>query len=259
MLVGFNYNNRRRASLSAGITNFIIPTAPDILTNAVSSNSSVGNFDALDRTYGVYAQADVSAYDMLFFTFTGRNESASTFGTKTKNSFFFPSAAVAWQFSQLKYFDNPSIFSFGKLRFTWGQVGIQPQPYQNFNSFNPAAYKDDFSSGLSGVSSTYNGGYVQSTTVGNEFLRPEIKTETELGVDLRFFKNKVGFSATVYQSQTKDVIIPINLPSATGFTTFSNNAAELENKGIELEMNADIFKKDNLTGFSITCLNFLNW
>ena len=245
VLVGFNYNNRRRASLTAGITNFIIPTAPDILTNAVSSNSSVNNFDALDRTFGFYAQADVAAFDMLFFTFTGRNESASTFGTKTKNSFFFPSAAVAWQFSQLKYFENLSNFSFGKLRFTWGQVGIQPQPYQNFNSFNPAAYKDDFSSGLSGVSATYNGGYVQSTTVGNEFLRPEIKTETELGVDLRFFKNKVGFSATVYQSRTTDVIIPINLPSATGFTTFSSNAAELENKGIELEMNADIFKKDD--------------
>lgn len=242
LLVGFNYNSRTRASLTSSITNFIIPSAPDILTNAVSSNLTANNFNSLNRTYGFYAQADIEAYNMLFFTFTGRNEAASTFGANTKNSFFFPSAAVAWQFSQLKYFEEKSFLSFGKLRLTWGQVGIQPQPYQNFNSFGAATYKDDFSSGLSGISPTYSGGYVQSTTSGNEFLRPEIKTETELGVDLRFFRNQVSFSATVYQNYTKDVILPINLPATTGFTTFNSNAAELENKGIELELNADVLK-----------------
>ena len=243
LLVGFNYNNRQRASLTSSITNFIIPNAPNILTNAVNSNLSANNFNSLNRTYGFYAQADVEAYNMLFFTFTGRNEAASTFGTNTKNSFFFPSAAVAWQFSRLDYFDNKSFLSFGKLRLTWGQVGIQPQPYQNFNSFGAATYRDDFSSGLSGISPTYGGGYVQSTTSGNEFLRPEIKTESELGIDLRFFKNQLNFSATAYQNFTKDVILPINLPASTGFTTFNSNAAELENKGIELEMNADVLKR----------------
>lgn len=245
LLVGFNYNSRRRASLSSSITNFIIADAPNILTNAVNSNLSANNFSSLNRTYGFYAQADLEAYNMLFFTFTGRNEAASTFGTNTKNSFFFPSAAVAWQFSQLKYFDDNSVFSFGKLRLAWGQVGIQPQPYQNFNNFNAAAYGDAFSSGLSGISPIYNGGYVRSTTSGNAFLRPEIKTETELGVDLRFLKNRVSFSATVYSNRTKDVILPISLPASTGFTTFNSNAAELKNNGIELELNADVLRKRN--------------
>ena len=243
LLVGFNYNSRQRASLTGSITNFIIPTAPDILTNAVGSNLSANNFNSLNRTYGFYAQADVEAYNMLFFTFTGRNEAASTFGNNTKNSFFFPSAAVAWQFSQLKPFEDSPFLSFGKLRLTWGQVGIQPQPYQNFNSFSAATYKDDFSSGLSGISPTYNGGYVQSTTAGNEFLRPEVKTETEIGVDLRFLNNQITFSATAYQNRTKDVILPINLPATTGFTTFNSNAAELENKGIELALDVDILKQ----------------
>jgi TonB-linked SusC/RagA family outer membrane protein len=243
LLVGFNYNSRRRASLGSSITNFIIPTAPDILTNAVSSNLTASNFNSLNRTYGFYAQADLEAYNMLFFTFTGRNEAASSFGTKTKNSFFFPSAAVAWQFTQLGFFENKSLLSFGKLRFTWGQVGIQPQPYQNFNSFNVATYADGFTDGLSGLSSTYGGGYVQNTTSGNEFLRPEIKTETELGVDLRFFQNRLSFSATTYYNQTKDVILPINLPASTGFTTYNSNAGILENRGLELEMNVDALRR----------------
>jgi len=240
LLAGFNYNTRRRATLSGSISNFIIPGAPDILTNAVNSNLSANNYNSLIRTYGFYAQADVEAYNVLFFSFTGRNESASTFGSKTRNSFFFPSAAVAWQFSQLGLFSNNSFFSFGKLRLSWGQVGIQPQPYQNFNSFNAATYRDDFTSGLSGISPTYAGGYVRSTTAGNEFLRPEIKTETEIGLDLRFLKNKITLTATGYTNRTRDVILPITLPAATGYTTLNSNAAELQNNGIELEINIDI-------------------
>lgn len=243
LLAGFNYNSRRRASLSDAITNFIIPTAPDILTNALNSNLSAGNYNSLIRTYGFYAQADVEVYHMLYFTFTGRNEHASTFGSKTKNSFFFPSAALAWQFSRLKTFSNESVLSFGKLRLTWGQVGIQPQPYQNFTSFGTATYRDDFTSGLSGISPIYNGGYVRSTIAGNEFLRPEIKTETEIGVDLRFLKNRISVSATGYSNRTTDVILPISVPSATGFTTRNKNAAALKNNGLELEVSANILKR----------------
>ncbi len=238
LLAGFNYNSRRRATLSDAITNFIIPTAPDILTNALNSNLTAGNYNSLLRTYGFYAQADVEAWHMVYLTVTGRNEYASTFGSKTKNSFFFPSAAVAWQFSQLKPFSNNSVFSFGKLRATWGQVGIQPQPYQNFTNFSTANYRDDFTSGLSGISTIYNGGYVRSTIEGNEYLRPEIKTEKEIGLDLRFLKNRISFSATGYSNNTKDVILPISVPSATGFTTRNANAAELKNNGVELELSA---------------------
>ena len=243
LLAGFNYNSRRRATLSGAITSLIIPNAPNILTNAVNSNLSASNFNSLNRTYGFYAQADFEAYNMFYFTFTGRNESASAFGSKTKNSFFFPSGALAWQFSRLNAFSNQSFLSFGKLRLAAGQVGIQPQPYQNFNSFNAATYRDDFSSGLSGISPTYNGGYVQSTTAGNEFLRPEIKTEKEVGIDVRFFKDLISFSATAYSNKTRDVILPINLPASTGFTTVNTNAAVLKNTGLELEANMNLISE----------------
>jgi TonB-linked SusC/RagA family outer membrane protein len=242
LLAGFNYNSRRRATLSDAITNFIIPNAPDILTNALNSNLAASNYNSLLRTYGFYAQADVEIYKMVYFTFTGRNEYASTFGAKTKNSFFFPSAALAWQFSQLKTFSNQSVLSFGKLRATWGQVGIQPQPYQNFTNYSTANYRDDFTSGLSGISTIYNGGYVRSTTEGNEFLKPEIKTEREIGLDLRFFKNRITVSATGYSNRTTDVILPISVPAATGYTTRNANAAELKNNGVEFEVSANIIR-----------------
>lgn len=243
LLLGVNYNSRRRATLSDAITNLIVPTAPDILTNALNSNLTAGNTNSLIRTYAYYAQAEVQAYNSLFLTLTGRNESASTFGAGTNASFFFPSAALAWQFSQLSGLANSSALSFGKLRLTWGQVGIQPQPYLNFTTFGPAAYSDMFTRGLSGVSSLYGGGYVRSTTAGNEFLRPERKTETEVGVDLRFFRNRVSLSATAYSNTTTDVILSLNVPAETGYTVRNTNAAELANKGLELEASAELIPR----------------
>jgi len=242
LLVGVNYNSRSRATLQNAITNLIVPTAPDILTNALNSNLMAGNYNSLIRTFAYYAQADVQAYNQLFLTLTGRNESASTFGAKTSSSFFFPSAALAWQFSKLAALESSSWLSFAKLRLTWGQVGIQPQPYQNFTAFGPANYSDffGFTSGLSAVSSLYGGGYVRSTTAGNDFLRPERKTEAEVGVDLRFLNNRFSLSATAYTNNTKDVILSLNVPNETGFAIRNSNAAELANKGLELDAGADM-------------------
>ena len=246
-LAGFNYNSRRQATVTNAITDLIIPDAPDILTNALNSNLSASNFNSLIRTYAFYGQLDVEAYEQVYLTLTGRQESASTFGSQTKSSFFFPSAALAWQFSDLEPFVDSAVFSFGKLRLTWGQVGIQPQPYQNFTTFVPANYDDDFTNGLSGISTLYNGGYVRSTTQGNAFLRPEIKTETEVGVDLRFFRNRLSFSATAYTNRTKDVILPFNIPNETGFTVRNSNAAELKNQGLELEVSGDVIRAGDFT------------
>lgn len=242
LLFGFNYNSRRSESLFNAITNLIIPDAPDIINNALNTNLKASNTNTLMRTYAFYSQLDIEAYDMLFLTLTGRNESASTFGKETSDSFFFPSAALGWQFTNLDFMKGSRVLNYGKLRFTWGQVGIQPQPYQDLTLFNAANYGDPFTNGLSGVSGFYNGGFIRSSREGNAFLKPEIKTEFEIGTDLRFFNNRMSLSATVYSNKTKDVILPLGIPSSTGFTTRNTNAAVLSNRGLELDLNGDILR-----------------
>ena len=137
---------------------------------------------------------------------------------------------------------NP-VLSFGKLRLTWGQVGIQPQPYQNFTPFGPAAYGDMFTRGLSAASLLYGGGYVRSTTAGNDFLRPERKTEAEVGLDLRFLNNRINFSATAYRNRTQDVILSLSVPNETGYAIRNTNAAVLTNQGLELDAGADLVRR----------------
>ncbi|MDJ1494323.1 SusC/RagA family TonB-linked outer membrane protein [Cytophagaceae bacterium DM2B3-1] len=247
LLVGVNYNSRLRSWLYSQITDFIVPSAPDILTNAQNTNLQASNYTSLMRTYAYYAQAELQGYDQFFLTLTGRSESASTFGAKANSSFFFPSAALAWQFTKIAALRENPVLSFGKLRVNWGQVGIQPQPYKNFTTFSPASYSDSYASSLKSKSSLYGGGFTRDNTAGNEFLKPERKTETEIGTDLRFFGDRINLSVTYYSNQTKDVILDINTPSETGFTNTSKNAATLSNKGIEIELGGEIIHKGDFS------------
>jgi hypothetical protein len=247
-LVGVNYNNRNRETVHTQITNFILPDAPDLLTNALNTNLQAYNYRTQIRTYAYYASADLSLKDQLFLTLTGRNESASTFA----NSFFFPSAALAWQFTKLEALADNKVLSFGKLRLTWGQVGIQPQPYLGITQFNPAFYGDSYAYGLAGVSGVYGGGYTRSSLYGNPNLKPERKTEFEIGTDLRFLENRLSASITAYSNHTDDVILTVNTPYSTGYTSTNRNAASLENKGLEVELGYDIFPKQNALSWTIS-------
>ena len=247
-LLGVNYNDRRRETVHTQITDFIIPNAPDLLGNALNSNLLAYNYRTQIRTYAYYASADLAALDMLYLTLTARRESASTFA----NSFFFPSAALAWQFTKLDALSGSNLLSFGKLRLSWGQVGIQPQPYLNLTQFNPTVVGDNYAFGLAAVSGVYGGGYTRGTLLGNPNLKPERKTETEIGTDLRFFNNKLSFSATAYSNNTDDVILTLAVPYETGYASQNVNAAKLENKGLELEAGYDVLNRGgfkwNLSG-----------
>ena len=244
LLVGVNYNDRSRETDHTSISAFTIPGAPDNLSNGLNSNLQAYNYKTHIRTYAYYAQADLSAYDQLFLTLTGRSESASTFA----NSFFFPSAALAWQFTKLDALKDNSILSFGKLRVTWGQVGIQPQPYLSNTIAVPSFFGDSYASGLQASSSVYGaGGFTQNSLAGNPSLKPETKTETEVGFDFRFFNNRLTLAATAYTNQTKDVILNLNLAEPTGFSQQPRNAAILENKGLEFELGYKIINKGDFT------------
>jgi TonB-linked SusC/RagA family outer membrane protein len=241
LLVGVNYNVRKRETVHTQITDFIVPNAPDLLTNALNTSLQANNYRSEIRTYAYYYSLDLSAADMVFLTLTGRQESASTF----KNSFFFPSAALAWQFTKLNALRDSKALSFGKLRLSWGQVGIQPQPYLGVTNFNQSVYFDDYAYSLGAVSGLYGGGYSRSSLQGNPNLKPERKTEMEIGTDLRFLNNRLSFSATLYSNHTDDVILTLGVPFETGYDTKNVNAAKLTNKGLELEAGYDIINRGN--------------
>lgn len=243
--VGFNYNNRQYNNVGANGTNFIVPDAPPNLTNIPPANRVAYNVAQTQRTSAGFFQINTDIFNQVTINLTGRAESASTFGPLANSLFFYPSATAAWQFTKLTGTNN--VFSFGKLRASYGVVGKQPNPYQNLTQYGSQAYFDPFGGALQ--ASNYGiGGYAISTVAGNPYLRPEKKHEVEVGTDLRFFNDRFAFSATAYYNKTTDAILPTQLAPTSGFSNFVSNAGVIENKGIELTLTANWIKSAG--GFS---------
>ncbi len=241
-LVGFNYNSANEGLLSATGTSFIIPDGPRDIDNTLIANRNITDRFEKTRSNAGYATIGTELVKKLFVNFTGRVEAASTFGELSKNSFFYPSADLAWQFSQLPLFANSKILSFGKLRGSYGVVGIQPTAYRTSTNFFVPNWAEVLDPNLDG-SLFGTGTYVQSRTKGNPYLRPEKKKEFEIGTDLRFLNNKISLSATLYSNKTSDALLDIPQAASTGFNTLYANAGAIQNKGIELDLSYEIFKK----------------
>ncbi|MCI5083470.1 MAG: SusC/RagA family TonB-linked outer membrane protein [Saprospiraceae bacterium] len=237
-LLGFNYNHRELITDGSRITNFILFTDVDSgirdIDNALPENRTVNSTFGEERTVGVYGSTNLTFYNMFFLNATLRAESASTFGDEADNTFYFPSASLAWQFTELPGMKS-DFLSFGKLRFSYGEVGVQPARYNTSNIFVSPVFGDQYGGDLAG--GLYgNGAFVASTQRGSANLRPERKKETEIGIDLRFLKDKLSISATYYQNTTEDVLLDFPIANSRGVTRLYTNGAELQNQGVELDL-----------------------
>ncbi|MBZ9787209.1 SusC/RagA family TonB-linked outer membrane protein [Psychroflexus sp. CAK57W] len=246
-LVGFNYNSKSRVVEGVEARNFIqfldVDSSIRDVSNSLPENISVRSTEGHERTAGVYSALNLSAYDMLYVNGTLRVESASTFGDASDNTFAFPSLSVAWQFTELLNIED-SFLSFGKLRTSYGEVGIQPGRYNTSNTFVSPSLGDSFGGNLD-ISLFGNGGFVPAASRGNSSLKPERKKETELGLDLRFFENRFKVSATYFDNVTEDVLLDFPVPNSTGYRSIYANGAEIANKGVELDLSYQILLSEN--------------
>ncbi len=247
ILVGFNYNHRERIVEGTTIQNFLIFADLNSgifdVNNALPENREATSTFGSERTVAGYTAANFSAYNQVFVNATLRAEYASTFGQQSDNAFFFPSTSVAWQFSQLPLFKSEA-FSFGKLRLSYAEVGVQPSRYNTFPEFVTPNYSDQLggslNAGLFGI-----GGFVPSSNLGNPSLKPERKREFELGTDLRFFEDKLSFSGTYYFNRTTDILLDFPIANSRGYDQLYSNAASMENRGIELELGYNVLRTND--------------
>jgi len=238
-LLGWNYNQREQNQLGTISRGFILPNAPPQPDNA--NSVSPFKFKQLERTSALYSELSASLYDQLYLKGTGRMESASTFGPASDKTFFYPSASLAWQFTSSDWFHGDNILSFGKIRGSYGEAGIQPGPYLTSTTFLNATGGNNFTNGWGAAldANNYGGGFTRNQVAGNPSLKPERVREIEVGTDLRFVNDRIGLSFTRYWKKTTDAILNVSVPASSGFTSKFANAARLKNNGYEVELNAE--------------------
>ena len=118
----------------------------------------------------------------------------------------------------------PEWISFAKLRASWAQVGNDTDAYTINTAYN-----------LYGIDNTV-GLQVPDTYYSNN-LKPERKNSWEVGVDLRFLRNRIGIDATYYKENTKNQIMKISVPSESGLSYQLINAGNIQNQGVEIALN----------------------
>ncbi|HTE11251.1 MAG TPA: SusC/RagA family TonB-linked outer membrane protein [Chitinophagaceae bacterium] len=236
----FTYQNRARLAHGSG---FVLPAFLD-MSNATSYTSSES--EQRKRTMAFYGEAHLDYKDMLFLTVSGRRETSSTLPPKN-NSFFYPSASLAFEFTKIPGLSESKVLTYGKLRVSAAQVG-KDAPIQGLQTyFGQASIADGFTSGIQ-FPINDNAGYQLSstiTTIGNPELKAEKTNSYELGTDLGFFNNRVTLNATAYYSKTTDAILIVPIAYSTGFGAQLLNAATITNKGLEITAGATPFKSNN--------------
>ncbi len=195
------------------------------------------------RTAAVYADATLGYKDYLFLTLTGRLESASTFGSSTDDTFFYPSASGSFVFSEAFGIDR-DIISFGKLKASYSQIGNQPgfgvtETYYGLGGAS-SGWTEGTTFPLNDVTS-----FTFGDVAGNPSLKPEVLKNFEVGLDMKFINNRFGFEFTYYNNKSEDLILATPVAATSGITNTWINAGSMSNKGYELEFFTDIIKNDN--------------
>ena len=198
------------------------------IKNSRNDRNSSGSISGTKSMFSLVGQATASFRDQLFLELTGRNDwtSALLYADKHGNfSYFYPSFSASWLLHET--FNLPKSISFFKVRASIAQVGNDTDPYIINTAYSVAQLKNG------------NDKYFMAMprNIYDQNLKPERKTSWEVGVDYRMFNNRIGLDATFYKENTRDQIMSVTLPTASGARSAFINAGNIQNTGIELALN----------------------
>jgi TonB-linked SusC/RagA family outer membrane protein len=220
--VGGNYLQIFRGvdSVTSGRLN-----TPDVFStsNWVGVPSFAGTtVNADKKVASIFARASLGYKDMLFIDGTLRRDWSSVLPAD-RNGYTTPSIGASFVFSELTKESLPSL-SYGKLRASWATIGTDDVSPNELNVY----YRDGaVKLGNSVLTSTPD-------NVVDQNIGFTINNSYEGGLDLRFLRDRVGFSATYFTESKTDDIVSASVPTGSGFTSAKINAGKVNRSGIEL-------------------------
>lgn len=224
--------------------------AQDLPTNTVH-NPSLGDPSTFKINNGFGTSAMASFFtretynfdDRYLLTYTFRRDGSSNFGPDNRWGSFH-SVAGAWRFSNETFVRNVAgkWLSNGKLRIGWGQTG-------NAN-IGGGKWSSDMSSIGTGLGTSY-----RPQRIANLDVHWEKQEQTNIGLDLGLFHDKLGITVDVYKKVSNDMLMPMQLPSYMGTSGNTSSAlaapfgnfGSIENKGLEITINAHPISTKNFS------------
>ena len=190
----------------------------------------------VSRNYANYGDLSLDYQKKVFLHGSGRFESTSLLNPQYRN-YFYPAVDASVVLNEiLPFLQNSATLSFLKLRggiSKTGNISISPYGVQNV-----------FSNG-SGFPYGNTTGLTTPTTSTIPNLSPEFTYSQEVGLNMGLFNGRIDFQATYFNSDTKNETVTLNVSNATGYQNATRNAGQMNNKGLELDLNLVPVRLDN--------------
>ena len=236
-LGGFTYQHETAESYSAsgeGFTNDLLTynnlaTGDPLLADNGSSYSEWTIISLLGRIN--------YAYGPYLVTVTGRQDGSSRLAANHKHA-FFPSAAFAWRLGEEDFIKNLNVFSNLKFRLSYGKTGNQAiDVYSTLPS-------------LSVNNAWFHGQQQLGYTLGNipnDNLKWETTDQYNVGLDAGFLDGRLSLVFDAYYKKTYNLLLTVEIPGTTGYSSRLENVGSVENKGLELSLDGIIVDKKDLS------------
>lgn len=174
--------------------------------------------------------------DRYLITATARRDGFSGFAENNKTA-IFPSVALAWIISEENFF-KVSWIDYLKLRGGWGISGNLTDRYKSLAKVTTAPGYVFGDGGTTEIRQQIN-------SMGNKDLKWEKTQGFNIGLDFNLLNNRLNGSLEAYQTETRDLLFDMAIPTLTGFGSVSSNIGKIRNRGIELTLNSrNIITKD---------------
>lgn len=236
LLLGNNINQRKTQEVLADAASLTIPGYYNINNGTVFTGTLESSTQR--RLVGYYGQLSLNYNNYLFLELSGRADQSSTL-PQANNTYFYPSASVSFVPTDA-FKINSDVLSYAKVRVSAARVGRDADPYLLNSVYTTSGYGNNVASIAFPLS--INGGSIPGfgigTRIGSNTLKPEFVTSYEAGINLGFFKNRVSIDASVYDSRSTQQIFNVAVSNSSGYDTRTTNVGELQNRGIELVLNA---------------------
>lgn len=202
--------------------------------NAAGLPTAVTSFKSQNATTSYFARVQYDYRKKYLVNASIRRDGASVFGPENRWG-TFPAGSVGWRISEEPFMDNVDVVSEAKIRVSYGLSGnnafSNDYPYVASVSSDNYSFNNNLVTGLA------------PSSLGNAKLGWEKSNQLDLGIDVGLFNDRIYLIADYYVRKTKDLLLSVNVPTITGFSTAFKNIGEMENQGWEFAVNTR-----NLTG-----------
>ncbi|WP_441803353.1 SusC/RagA family TonB-linked outer membrane protein [Leeuwenhoekiella sp. W20_SRS_FM14] len=217
--------------------NSYLITATDLIASESNvdqaGNIGVDQFRLKQQDAGFFVQEEINFEDKLIAAIGVRGDRSSNNGDANQ-LYYYPKASLAANIHEFGLWEEDSFLNQVKLRAAYGEAGNFPSYGSLFTSYFASS-----TGGLSGISLL--------GTLGNPDLQPERQKEFETGIDIGLLNNRITASVTYYVKKVDDLILQAAKEPSSGFDSEFVNAGKLQNKGIEISLDATIAQSENFS------------